>query len=137
MLEGGSILTDGAGTLLTTEQCLLHPSRNPSLTRDQIEAELRVQLGVQRIVWLGDGLVEDRDTDGHVDLIAAFTPDGGVLLQTVAPDNPNHARLRGEPGRLQAAGPGRSPSCRTCRTPRSRASGSRPAISTCTSATAP
>jgi agmatine deiminase len=103
-LEGGSILTDGAGTLLTTEQCLLHPSRNPSLARDQIEAELRIQLGVQRIVWLGDGLVEDRDTDGHVDLIAAFTPDGGVLLQTVAPDNTNHAACEENRTRLLAAG---------------------------------
>ena len=104
VLEGGSILTDGAGTLLTTEQCLLHPSRNPSRSRDQIEAELRTQLGVQRIVWLGEGLVEDRDTDGHVDLIAAFTPDGGVLLQTVAEDNPNHRACEENRARLQAAG---------------------------------
>ena len=103
VLEGGSIVTDGAGTLLTTEQCLLHPSRNPSRSRDQIEAELRDQLGVQRIVWLGEGLVEDRDTDGHVDLIAAFTPDGGVLLQTVAPDNPNHGGCEENRARLQAA----------------------------------
>ena len=104
VLEGGSILTDGAGTLLTTEQCLLHPSRNPSLARDQIEAELRLQLGVQRIVWLGDGLIEDRDTDGHVDLIAAFTPDRGVLLQTVAQDNPNHRACEENRARLHAAG---------------------------------
>ncbi len=104
VLEGGSILTDGAGTLLTTEQCLLHPSRNPARTREEIETELRAQLGVQRIVWLGDGLVEDRDTDGHVDLIAAFTPDGGVLLQTVPEDNPNHAAGEENRARLQAAG---------------------------------
>ncbi len=90
VLEGGSILTDGEGTLLTTEQCLLNPNRNPSLSREQIEAELRARLGVERIVWLGMGLLEDRDTDGHVDLIAAFIEPGRALLQAVAPDNPNH-----------------------------------------------
>ena len=83
MLEGGSILGDGAGTLLVTEQCLLHPNRNPSLSRDGIEQALRDSLGVESIVWLGMGLVEDRDTDGHVDLIAAFTRPGQALLQTV------------------------------------------------------
>ena len=105
MLEGGSILTDGAGTLLTTEQCLLNPNRNPSLSREEIEAALREHLGVERIVWLGQGLVEDRDTDGHVDLIASFIRPGQVLLQTVATDNPNfehceenRARLAGRPG---------------------------------------
>lgn len=104
VLEGGSILTDGAGTLLTTEQCLLHPGRNPERSREEIEIELRSQLGVQRIVWLGDGLLEDRDTDGHVDLIAAFTPDGDVLLQTVAQDNPNYASCEDNRARLAAAG---------------------------------
>jgi agmatine deiminase len=89
VLEGGSILTDGAGTLLTTEQCLLNPNRNPSLSREEIEATLRDRLGVDTILWLGMGLLEDRDTDGHVDLIAAFTRPGEVLLQTVAEDNPN------------------------------------------------
>jgi agmatine deiminase len=90
VLEGGSILTDGAGTLLTTEQCLLHPNRNPSMSRADIQEILRDRLGVQTILWLGMGLLEDRDTDGHVDLIAAFTKPGEVLLQTVAEENPNH-----------------------------------------------
>jgi agmatine deiminase len=72
VLEGGSILTDGAGTLLTTEQCLLNPNRNPALDREAIEQLLGSHLGVERFVWLGQGLVEDRDTDGHIDLIAAF-----------------------------------------------------------------
>ena len=90
VLEGGSILTDGQGTLLTTEQCLLNPNRNPSMSREDIEATLRDRLGLHRIVWLGMGLLEDRDTDGHVDLIAAFTKPGEVLLQTVPEDNPNH-----------------------------------------------
>lgn len=104
VLEGGSILTDGQGTLLTTEQCLLHPNRNPSMSRAQIEAELRARLGVERIVWLGMGLVEDRDTDGHVDLIAAFAAPGRVLLQTVAPGNPNFDNCVENAHRLADAG---------------------------------
>lgn len=104
VLEGGSILTDGEGTLLTTEQCLLSPNRNPSLSREQIEAELRRRLGVQRIVWLGMGLVEDRDTDGHVDLIASFIEPGRVLLQTVGPDNPNYRNCAENARRLADAG---------------------------------
>ena len=59
ILEGGSIAVDGEGTLITTEQCLLHPTRNPDRSREQIEARLREALGVERIVWLGLGLVED------------------------------------------------------------------------------
>ena len=104
VLEGGSILTDGRGTLLTTEQCLLNPNRNPSMSREQIESELRARLGVERIVWLGMGLLEDRDTDGHVDLIAAFTATGHVLLQTVAEDNPNFEHCVENRARLDAAG---------------------------------
>ncbi len=104
VLEGGSIVTDGEGTLLTTEQCLLHPNRNPTLSREQIEAQLRETLGVERIVWLGMGLIEDRDTDGHIDLIAAFTEPGRVLLQTVAPDNPNHDNCEANRARLRDAG---------------------------------
>jgi agmatine deiminase len=100
VLEGGSILSDGDGLLLTTEQCLLHPSRNPTLGRVGIEQELRASLGVKRLVWLGQGLLEDRDTDGHVDLIAAFTAPGEVLLQTVGPENPNSERCRDNLARL-------------------------------------
>jgi agmatine deiminase len=104
VLEGGSILTDGEGSLLTTEQCLLNPNRNPSLNREQIEDGLRAELGVERVVWLGRGLIEDRDTDGHVDLIAAFTRPGHVLLQIVAEDNPNHEHCEENRTRLRAAG---------------------------------
>jgi agmatine deiminase len=104
VLEGGSILTDGQGTLLTTEQCLLNPNRNPSWSREQIESELRERLGVQRFVWLGMGLVEDRDTDGHVDLIAAFTRPGHVLLQMVAEENPNFEYCLDNRARLASAG---------------------------------
>lgn len=104
VLEGGSILSDGAGTLLTTEQCLLNANRNPQLDRGGIEAALARHLGTERVVWLGRGLVEDRDTDGHVDLIAALTPGGEVLLQTVAPDNPNHEGCEENRERLRGAG---------------------------------
>jgi agmatine deiminase len=104
VLEGGSIAVDGGGTLLSTEQCLLNPNRNPRLGRDAIEAELRAQLGAERVVWLGEGLLEDRDTDGHVDMIAAFLPSGGALLQVVPPDDPNHANCVENAARLRAAG---------------------------------
>jgi agmatine deiminase len=104
VLEGGSILTDGEGTLLTTEQCLLNPNRNPSMSREEIEAALREHLGVERIVWLGHGLVEDRDTDGHVDLVAAFTSPGHALVQSVGAENPNHERCVENARRLHSAG---------------------------------
>lgn len=104
VLEGGSICVDGRGALITTEQCLLHESRNPDLGRDEIAQVLREALGVERVVWLGRGLVEDRDTDGHVDLIAAFTAPGTVLLQQVRPDNPNHAAMLENRRRLEGAG---------------------------------
>ncbi|HET8951143.1 MAG TPA: agmatine deiminase family protein, partial [Solirubrobacteraceae bacterium] len=99
------IAVDGEGTLITTEQCLLNPNRNPALSREQIEARLRETLGVERIVWLGLGLVEDDDTDGHVDNICAWIEPGRVLLQTVADEaDPNHAHCRENAGRLAAAG---------------------------------
>ena len=104
VLEGGSVIVDGAGTALTTEQCLLHPNRNPELSRDDIEARLRDFLGVDRVVWLGNGLVEDRDTDGHIDLIAAFRGPGQVLLQMVDEANPNHLNCVDNVRRLEAAG---------------------------------
>jgi agmatine deiminase len=105
ILEGGSIAVDGEGTLITTEQCLLHPSRNPALSREQIEARLCEALGVERVVWLGLGLVEDGDTDGHVDNICAWIEPGKVLLQTVADEaDPNYEHCRENARRLADAG---------------------------------
>jgi agmatine deiminase len=104
VLEGGSVLSNGSGALLTTEQCLLSANRNPELSRSQIEDALTRYLGVSRILWLGDGLVEDRDTDGHVDMIAALAGTERVLLQTVEPSNPNHERCEENRARLTAAG---------------------------------
>jgi agmatine deiminase len=81
VLEGGSIAVDGDGTLVTTEQCLLHPNRNPTLTRTAIDSVLCDELGVSVIVWLPHGLALDDDTDGHVDNVAAFTKPGTLLMQ--------------------------------------------------------
>jgi agmatine deiminase len=105
VLEGGSIAVDGEGTLITTEQCLLHPSRNPSLDRSEIEARLMEELGIGRVIWLARGLLEDTDTDGHVDNVCAVVSPGRVLLQTVSdPANPNHERGAENAERLRAEG---------------------------------
>ncbi len=104
VLEGGSIANDGAGTLLTTEQCLLHPNRNPGLTREQIERTLLDALGMERVLWLGNGLVEDRDTDGHVDLICVPLAPGRVLLQSAPPGDANHAAMVENAERCVAGG---------------------------------
>ena len=77
--EGGAIHSDGEGTLLTTEQCLLNPNRNPQLTRQEVEELLTLYTGARRIVWLGDGFSDD-ETDGHVDNIACFAAPGRVLV---------------------------------------------------------
>jgi len=104
VLEGGSVAVDGEGTLLTTEQCLLHRNRNPTMTREEIEQGLRDFLGAEHVVWLGQGLAEDKDTDGHVDLVAAFTRPGEVLLQSTPPGTPSSERMADNRSRLVAAG---------------------------------
>lgn len=77
--EGGAIHTDGQGTLITTEQCLLNPNRNPGLDREVVEDWLRRFTGVTQIIWLGDGFSDD-ETDGHVDNIACFAAPGRVIV---------------------------------------------------------
>jgi agmatine deiminase len=79
VLEGGSIHVDGEGTVLTTEECLLHPNRNPDLSRGEIERLLCSYLGAEKVIWLGRGLPHD-ETDGHVDNLACFVAPGKVLL---------------------------------------------------------
>lgn len=79
VLEGGSIHVDGEGTLLTTEECLLNPNRNPSLEKDEIEALLKSYLGIRHTIWLERGVYND-ETSGHVDNIACFAKPGLVLL---------------------------------------------------------
>jgi agmatine deiminase len=79
VLEGGSIHVDGEGTVLTTEECLLNPNRNPGLSREQIEAALHDYLGTEKAIWLGRGVFAD-ETDGHIDNLACFARPGLVLL---------------------------------------------------------
>lgn len=92
ILEGGSIDVDGQGTLLTTEECLLNPNRNPDHSRSQIEAVLSDHLAVDKVIWLGLGVVDD-ETDGHVDNFARFVAPGVVVLTwTEDTDDPQYAR---------------------------------------------
>lgn len=91
ILEGGAIDTDGTGLVVTTEQCLLNPNRNPQLTRAEIEGRLRDNIGFDRILWLGDGLLGDH-TDGHVDNLARFVAPGTVAIPVSSgADDPNAA----------------------------------------------
>jgi agmatine deiminase len=104
ILEGGSITVDGEGTLITTESCLLHPSRNPGMTKAEIEQELKDFLGVDKVIWLksGLGLEDDPDTDGHVDGVAAFIGPARVLLHMVRePEHSDYADLQENRRRLE------------------------------------
>jgi agmatine deiminase len=93
VLEGGSIEVNGAGDLLTTEQCLLHPNRNPGMSRDEIEKALVEQLGIRQVHWLGDGIVGD-DTDGHVDDLTRFVSEDTVITVVEAdPQDENYQAL--------------------------------------------
>lgn len=103
VLEGGSFTVDGEGTLITTEQCLLNPNRNPGWGRERIEDELRRTLGVERVVWLPFGSAEDSMTDGHVDGVCVFVRPGVVLLQMAAPGSPYAERYAENRRRLDAA----------------------------------
>lgn len=78
VLEGGSVEVDEIGTCLTSRQCLLNSNRNPEMTKEQIEAGLMEALGVQKVLWLGEGLLNDH-TDGHIDTIARFVGGNRVL----------------------------------------------------------
>ena len=92
ILEGGSIEVNGAGALITTEQCLLNANRNPQLRREDIEQRLRDYLSVSQVIWLGEG-IEGDDTDGHVDDITRFVSRTRVLTAVAKPGERNHAAL--------------------------------------------
>jgi agmatine deiminase len=79
VLEGGSIESDGNGTLLTTSNCLLGPNRNPHLNKPEIEAELKKSLGANQVLWLHNGYLAGDDTDSHVDTLARLCPDNTIL----------------------------------------------------------
>ena len=103
VLEGGSIDVNGAGTCLTTEQCLLNKNRNPGVSRGDIEARLSAALGVSHFIWLGDGIAGD-DTDGHIDDIARFVDatTAVCVVETNSVDENYHA-LQANYARLQSA----------------------------------
>ncbi len=93
VLEGGSIDGDGAGSVLTTESCLLEPRRGPGRTREGMERLLHAFLGTQRVLWLGAG-IEGDDTDGHVDDVARFVAPGRVVaVRCDDPADPDHDAL--------------------------------------------
>src|SRR5256885_5338140 len=100
ILEGGAIDGDGSGTVVTTEQCLLNPNRN-TLTREETEERLLEDLGFERVVWLGAGLMNDH-TDGHVDNLARFVAPGRVAIPTPTMNDPNEAVYRDAARRLRS-----------------------------------
>lgn len=83
VLEGGSVETDGRGTLLTTSQCLLSPNRNAHMSRGEIERQLMQRLGVRKVLWLDHGYIPGDDTDSHIDTLARLAP-GNTLLHVTA-----------------------------------------------------
>ena len=104
VLEGGAIDVDGTGLAVTTEQCLLNPNRNPGMTRADIEARLFADLGIERLLWLGEGLAGDH-TDGHVDNLARFVGEGRLAIPVPdGPDDPNAAVYRDAATRARAFG---------------------------------
>lgn len=101
--EGGALHGDGRGTILTTEQCLLHPNRNPGRGKAEIEDLLKTHLGARSIIWLGGGF-SDIETDGHIDNIACFASPGRVILgMPAARSHPDYAPIQDALERLTAA----------------------------------
>jgi agmatine deiminase len=99
--EGGAIHTDGEGTLITTEQCLLNRNRNPHLGKEEVEFLLKRYAGVEKIIWLGSGFSDD-ETDGHVDNIACFVQPGRVIVGVPSsPSLPDAAPVKEAIRRLQ------------------------------------
>ncbi len=87
ILEGGSIESDGRGTMLTTSRCLMSPNRNPEMSKSQIEDYLKTKLGLKRILWLDYGYLAGDDTDSHIDTLARLAPNDTIIY--VGCDNPD------------------------------------------------
>lgn len=87
VLEGGSIETDGQGTILTTSRCLLSHNRNGIVSKNHIEQELRKRLGAKRVLWLDYGGLEGDDTDGHIDTLARICPNDTILYTSTNDSN--------------------------------------------------
>lgn len=92
IFEGGAVDVDGAGLLVTTEQCLLNPNRNPGLGKNEIERLLKAEFGIEQILWLGEGLVNDH-TDGHVDNLARFVAPHVLALPVADNGNDPNAEI--------------------------------------------
>ncbi len=93
--EGGALAFDGAGTIITTAQCLLNPNRNPGLRRETIDQMLNDAFGTKKVIWLDKGIEPDPITDGHIDGLAAFVDEGVVLLHSCNDKNdPNYKICR-------------------------------------------
>jgi agmatine deiminase len=90
ILEGGSVHSNGQGTLLTTEECLLNPNRNPHLNKQQIDTQLKQTLHADNVIWLDRGQDGDVDTDGHIDNTACFADSNSIMIQSCDdPQDPN------------------------------------------------
>ncbi len=104
ILEGGALDCDGTGLVATTEQCLLNPNRNPQLARADLEARLDRDLGFDKVLWLGEGLINDH-TDGHIDNLARFVAPGVLAVpRPSGADDPNAAIYADARARAEAFG---------------------------------
>lgn len=101
VLEGGGIEVDDSGHLLTTEQCLLNPNRNPALSRQDIEAQLQEAFGVQSVLWLKHGELDGDDTDSHIDTLARLAPDNTIVyVQCDDPEDSHFSELEKMTGEI-------------------------------------
>ena len=104
VLEGGSIESDGRGTIFTTECCLMAPHRNQPLSKQQIEARLKEWLGAERVVWLQHGSLLGDDTDGHIDTLVRICPDDTLLYIGADADHPDLIEMESELQALRTIG---------------------------------
>lgn len=93
ILEGGSVESDGCGTIMTTRQCLLSPNRNPQLSEQDLQDAMQSLFGAQRVLWLEHGRLEGDDTDAHIDTLARFCPNNTIIY--VACDDPADPHYEG------------------------------------------